>query len=135
MPQLEILTIFFVFRLPNRNVFQGVGAYLEALVRRITAPRLKTLEIDFFKQITFSLRLLQHMNVTENFRFNSAEFQFFDVSVDMKVYPHVGATVYAFSIVVYCQHLDRQVSSVTQIFNSSSQVFSVIVYDWTMKSS
>ena len=28
---------------PNRDVFQGVGAYLETLVRRITAPRLKTL--------------------------------------------------------------------------------------------
>jgi hypothetical protein len=127
MPQLEILTIFFVFPVPDLDVFQGVSAYLEALVRRITAPRLKTLEIDFFKQITFSVpRLLQIMNMTESFRFNSAEFQFFDDNVDMKVYPHVGATMYAFSIVVYSQHLDRQVSSVTTIFNSSSQVFSAV---------
>jgi hypothetical protein len=62
----------------------------------------------------------------ENFRFNRAEFQFFDDSADMKVYPHVGATMCAFSIVVYCQHLDQQVSSVAQIFNWSSQVFSAV---------
>jgi len=126
MPQLEILTIFFVFPLPNHDVFQGVSAYLEALVRRITAPRLKTLKIDFkfFKQITFSVP--QFMNMTEIFRFNSAEFQFFDDSVDMKVYPHVGATMHAFSIVFYCRHLDLQVSSVAQIFNSFSQVFSAV---------
>jgi len=124
IPRLEILTIFFVFPVPSHDVFQGVSAYLEALVRRITAPRL---EIDFFKQITFSVpRLLQFMNMTESFKFNSAEFQFFDDNVDMKVYPHVGATMYAFSIVVYCQHLDRQVSSVAQISKSSIQVFSVV---------
>lgn len=127
MPQLENLTIFFVFPVPNRDVFQSVGAYLEALVRQITAPRLKTLEIDFLKQITFSVpRLLQIMDMTENVRFNSAEFQFFDDNVDMKVYPYVGASTYAFSIVVYSQHLDRQVSSLTTIFNSSSQVFSAV---------
>ena len=127
MPKLEILTIFFVFPVPNRDVFQGVSAYLEAFVRRITAPRLKTLEIDFFKQITFSVpRLLQFMNMTESSRFNSARFQFFDDNVDMKVYSHVEATMYTFSIVVYGQHLDQQVSSVVQIFNSSSQVFSAV---------
>ena len=32
----------------------------------------------------------------------------------------------AFSIVVYCQHLDQQVSSVAQIFNWSSQIFSAV---------
>lgn len=64
--------------------------------------------------------------MTESLRFNSAEFQFFDDNVDIKVYPRMGATVYAFSIVVYCQHLDRQVSSVAQISNSSSQLFSAV---------
>ena len=127
MPQLEILTIFFVFPVPNHDVFQDVSAYLEALLRRITAPRLKTLEIDFFKQITFSVpRLLQLMNMTESFRFNSAEFQFFDDNVDMKVYPHVGAAMYAFSIVFYCRDLDWQVSSMAQIFNTFSHVFSAL---------
>ena len=127
MPQLEVLTIFFVFTVPNRDVLHGVSAYLEALVRRTTAPRLKTVEIDFFKQITFSVPcLLEIMNMTESFRFNIAEFQFFDDNVDMKVYPHTRSTTYAFSIVVYSQHLDQQVSSVATIFNSSSQVFSAV---------
>ena len=34
--------------------------------------------------------------------------------------------MYVFSMVVYCQHLIRQISSVAQIFNSSSQVFSTV---------
>jgi hypothetical protein len=127
IPQLEILTIYFVFPVPNRDMFQGVGTYLEALVRRITAPRLMTLKIEFFKQVMFSVPcFLQFTNTTKSFRFNNAEFQFFDDNVDMKVYPHVGATMYAFSIVVYCQHLDRQLSSVAQFFNSSSPVFSAV---------
>jgi hypothetical protein len=65
MPQLETLGIIFSFPVPNRDIerqlshtqittpislpnlhrfsFQGVSTYLEVLVRRITAPRLKKL--------------------------------------------------------------------------------------------
>ena len=59
--------------LPNlrrrRLVFHGVGAYLESLVRRVTAPSLKEPEIFFFEEHTFfaSLtRLLQFMNTVED---------------------------------------------------------------------
>jgi hypothetical protein len=89
--------IAFSFPVPNRDVerqlmhtpittpvtlpnlrwfeFQGVSAYMEAVVGRITTPRLEKLSIQFFKQLTFSVpRLLQFMNTTENLRFDSAEF-------------------------------------------------------------
>ena len=102
MPQLEILEIVFAFPVPNRDVerqlirstpittqitlpnlslfwFRGASAYLEAVVCRITAPRLETLHIRFFKQLTFSIPLLvQFMNTTENLRFNNAAIRFQD---------------------------------------------------------
>ncbi|KAI0274444.1 hypothetical protein BGY98DRAFT_935856 [Russula aff. rugulosa BPL654] len=89
MPQLEILEIGFAFPVPNRDVerqlthtpitthitlpnlrlfwFRGVSAYLEAILCRITTPRLKNLRIRLFKQLTFSVpRLMQFTNTTEN---------------------------------------------------------------------
>ncbi len=127
MPQLEVFAIFFIFPVPDRDVFQGTNAYLEALVCRIPTLRLKLLEINLFKRVTFSVPNLQHfVNMTENFSFSSAKFQFFDDNIDVKLYPQVGATMYAFSMVIYCRYLNRQVCSVAQIFNSSSQVFSTV---------
>ena len=95
MPQLESLRIVFTFGVPNREVerevthtpipthitlpnlrlfwFWGVSAYLEAVVCRITAPHLERLQIQLFKQLTFSVSSLpQFMNTTENLRFDDA---------------------------------------------------------------
>jgi hypothetical protein len=105
MPQLEILSIMFIFSIPNRDVerqlthtpiiapitlpnlryfdFQGVSTYLEALVHRITTPRLKKLKINLFNQLTFSVpRLLQFIDAAENLRFNRATFTFSDKNVE-----------------------------------------------------
>jgi hypothetical protein len=129
MPQLEMLTIF-LLPVPNRDVerqlmhmpitadvtlpnlrhfvFQGVSAYMEAVIRRITTPCLEELAIQFFNQLTFSIpHLLQFVNTTENFRFDSARFRFFREKVYAWVY-------------------HREVSSVTQIFNSRSQISSTV---------
>jgi hypothetical protein len=54
--------------LPNLHHFnfRGVSTYLEALVHRITAPRLEKLTIEFFNQLTFSVpRLLQFIDTAE----------------------------------------------------------------------
>jgi hypothetical protein len=150
MPQLKTLVIAFSFAVPNRDVekqrtpvvttaalpylrylrFRGVSTYLEALVHRITTTsRPEKLEIDFFNQLTFSVpRLLQflNMNTTENPRLESAKFVFRARRVDMEVYPRGEADMYAFSITVDCGHLDWQVSSVAQISNSLSQLFSAV---------
>ncbi|KAI0275735.1 hypothetical protein BGY98DRAFT_37853 [Russula aff. rugulosa BPL654] len=104
MPQLESLVIFFSLPVPNRDVerqlthtpitthvtlpnlrlfwFRGVSAYLEAVVCRITTPRLEMLQIQLFKQLTFSVpRLVQFLNTTENIWFDNAVFTFGDKRV------------------------------------------------------
>ena len=148
IPQLETLGIGFIFAVPNRDVerqlthtpitthitlpnlrlfvFQGVSAYLEAVDCRITTPRLEVLVIQLFKQLTFSVPRLQlFVNTTENLRFDDAVITFKDkdISVGMSLRE---ADTYAFIVTVDCWHLDWQVSSVAQIFNGLSQVFSVV---------
>ena len=149
MPQLETLIVSFKFPVPNRDIerqlthtpitthitlpnlhyfeIAGVGTYLEALVDRITTPRLENFQIWFFNQLTFSVtRLLQFMNATESLTFKSAKFKFSDKDVDVEVYPHEEAKMHALSIIVDCLHLDWQVSSAAQIFSSLSPLFSAV---------
>ena len=148
MPQLETLVVNFLFPAPSRDLerqltqtpittpvtlpnlhhfnFRGVGTYLEALVHRITTPRLEMLRILFFNQLTFSLRrLLQFVNAIENLTFKSATFNFFDQCVLVAVYPHEEAKMHALSITVSCCH-DWQVSSAAQIFDSLGPLFSAV---------
>jgi hypothetical protein len=77
LPQLEILGIAFHSPVPNWDVirqlseiptmthvtlpnlcqfvFQGVSAYLEGLLERITAPVLRILHVGYFNQLTFPI--------------------------------------------------------------------------------
>ena len=148
MPQLETLSIYFEFSIPNRDVkrqlthapviapvtlpnlhhflFRGVSTYLDALVHRITAPRLAKLDIDFFSQLTFSVpRLPEFINSTENLRSESATFKFFGEYVSVAVYPR-ELRVYSLGILVDGWHLDWQVSSMAKISDLFSQVFSAV---------
>ncbi len=55
--------------LPNLRLlhFDCVSDYLEAIVCRITTPRLEQLTIQFFKYFAFSVpRLVQFLNTTES---------------------------------------------------------------------
>jgi hypothetical protein len=149
MPQLERLLVRFMYAVPHSYVgrqlmhipimthltlpnlrsfeFQAPSVYTEAVVRRITTPRLERLDIQFLNQTTFSVpSLLPFMNTTKNLRFNSAKFQF-------SIGDEVSASVYleedevdGLSITVYCRHFDQQVSSVAQIFNSPGQILSTV---------
>jgi hypothetical protein len=128
MPQLESLVIFFSLPVPNRDVerqlthtpitthvtlpnlrlfwFRGVSAYLEAVVCRITTPRLEMLQIQLFKQLTFSVpRLVQFLNTTENIWFDNAVFTFGDKRVVVVMFSREADT-YAFGLSVDCWHLD-----------------------------
>ncbi len=150
MPQLETLILGFSFPVPNRDVerqiahtpnvthltlpnlrwfsFKGASAYLEAVVCRITAPRLARLNIELFKQLTFSVPcLLQFMNSTDNLRFDSAKLKlkFTHEHVYVEAYPP-EAEMYALAILVNCWHLDWQVFSMAQILNPLSQMFSTV---------
>ena len=147
MPQLENLHISFTFPIPNLDVerqltqmpitthitlpnlrlfgFRGVSAYLEALVCRITTPRLERLDIKLFKQLTFSVpRLGQFMN-TENLRFNNAVIMFSDEEIYVRM-SFDGVNTHAFRVWVDCWQLDWQVSSAVQISNALSQPFSAV---------
>ena len=149
MPQLETLVISFYSALPNRDLerqltripnmtpvilpnlhvlrFQGVSTYLETFVHSVTAPHLERVEVVFFNQLTFTVpRLLEFLNAAENFRFESAKFKFSDDKVDVEVYLHEQAKIYGLSIIVNCLHLDWQVSSAAQIFNSLSPLFPTV---------
>jgi hypothetical protein len=149
MPQLETLNIYFRLSIPNHGVerqlvhtpiivpvtlpnlrrfwFHGVSTYLDALVHRIATPRLEQLQFQFFNQLTFSVpHLQQFVNATETLRFDSAAFTFSDRYVDAVVYLHGETKIYTIGMVVFCWHLDWQVSSVAQVSNSLSQIFSAV---------
>ena len=153
MPHLETLKIRFKFSISSREVerqlihtpiiapstlpnlhvfyFRGVSTYLEALVHRITTPRLEKLQINLFNQLTFSVpRLLQFIIAAENFRLGNAVLTFSNKHVAAGVYPYgvsfEPTNAYALSIVVKCCHLGWQASSMAQISNSLSQIFSAV---------
>ena len=143
MPQLETLLIVFLSPVSSRDVerqlmhtphvilpnlrwllFRGVKSYLEALVCRITTPRLEKLIVHFFEQLMFSVPcLLQFMNTAENLRFDSAKIRFSRNGVQMRMYLREGAEVYAL-LNICCCHLDWQISSMTQVFDSLTRLFS-----------
>jgi hypothetical protein len=149
MLQLEELMVHFLFPVPNRDVekqllltpigthatlpnlryftFQGIGAYLEALVSGITAPGLEKLGIVFFNQLIYSLpHLLQFMRTTASLKFHHAEIEFSSVAVRVGLYPRDGGGKWAFRMDVDCEDLDWQVSSVAEISDALSQAFSAV---------
>jgi hypothetical protein len=150
MPQLEILAVVFHFPVPNRDVerqlmrtpimthvtlsnlrsflFKAVSAYSEAVLSRITASRLEIFQIYYLKQLKFSVpQLLQFMGRTEGLRFDRAEFKFYSEQVYVEVNPlETNMPDDAFSVNVDCWHLDWQVSSVAQISNALSPMFSAV---------
>jgi hypothetical protein len=65
------------------------------------------------------------MNATENLGFDNAEIVFEDRQIHVRMFLRAADT-YAFAVTVDCSHLDWQVSSVAQISNALSQVFSAV---------
>jgi hypothetical protein len=116
--------------LPNLHFFgfRGVSIYLEAFLPHMTTPLLETLRVQFFNQLTISVpRLLQIMTTADNFRFNSLRLLFYHEAVAVFIFPTVETNICSFEVDVYCEHLDWQVSSVAQLFNVLSPLFSNVV--------
>ena len=65
------------------------------------------------------------MGTTESLRFDSTIIVFKDKKIDV-VMSFRGADTYTLGVTVDCGHLDWQVSSVAQISNALSQVFSAV---------
>jgi hypothetical protein len=114
--------------LPNLRLlcFQGVSAYIEALLRQIATPRLEKLHIKFFDPFTFSIPcLVRFMNTTENkkLRFDSAKFEFSIERVRVETHPHENRRC-SFNMSVDFLHLNGHISSMAQIVDALGQVFS-----------
>ena len=151
MPQLKMLVVLFLFAVPTCDVemqltaqapittpitlpnlevflFQGGSVYLEALVHRITTPRLEKICIYFFNQLTFSVpRFRQFMGTAENLRLRFARIAFSEERVIVDAFPNEEAR-WALEIKIDCLHLDWQVFAMAQISNSLVDMFSGVEY-------
>jgi hypothetical protein len=108
--------------------FEGTNAFMEALVRNITAPRLKRLSIGLDKQPMFSVpNLRQFMNATEYLKFDRALFEFVPSGGYVEMC-HEGDFITVLSIAVYCLAFDLQVSSMAHILNSLGHLYSTVEY-------
>ena len=150
LPRLQNLIISFSSPVPNRDIerhmlhtpnithttlpnlsffdFGGVSAYLEALLSHINTPLLKRLSVTFFNQLSFSVpHLGQFVTITENIRPRRVNFLFYPKAVVVFMYLSASAPLPSLYIRVDCDHLDWQVSSMTQILNVLSPLFSSVV--------
>jgi hypothetical protein len=141
MPQLTTLRIHFhsphatdvetppaatLVTLPNLQVFsyRGVSAYLEGLAR-IRAPTLNVLDVQFFHQRTFTTpHLLQFMRASEILRFDAVKITFDENFFDLMAGPDPSWQQRSLRLQIMCKHLDLQVASAVQIFDSISPVLS-----------
>ncbi|KAI0245644.1 hypothetical protein BJV78DRAFT_1158471 [Lactifluus subvellereus] len=117
--------------LPNLCVFgfQGVSAYLESLLSRISAPLLSRgrLQIMFFNQLTFAVpHLVQFMLASQNLRFDAFRLTFDKDFVDLLAGQPGKGGVPPFRMRIMCRHLDWQVASAVQILGTFSPVLSVV---------
>ena len=111
--------------LPNlyRFTFSGVDAYLEALLRRITSPRLKKLDIEFINESQYSIPLLsQFIHSTETLKSDNAKVMFTTGDVRVTAYLRGETKIYSISISLWDE---SQLSPMAQILTSLSQSFTV----------
>ena len=150
LPQLQDFAISFSSPVPSREIerhmlhmpivthttlpnlrsfdFGGVCAYLEALLSHMNAPLLQALSVSFFNQLSFSAsHLRQFVTTTEDLRSSRIEFLFYHKGVAVFTYPSMSAPSPTLYFRVGCDHLDWQVSSMAQIFNVLSPLFSTVV--------
>jgi hypothetical protein len=149
MPQLEKLQIGFHSPVPNRGVeiqlmdtpmmthvtfpnlrwfgFQGVSAYLDALLSRMAAPSLEKFFVWFFHQLTYTMpNLLQFSSTKENFRFSTTRVIFERNVAFLKMDSYEGDVMRRVYVEVRCRNFDWQVSSMAQILDALSPMFSAV---------
>ena len=95
--------------------FNGVSEYLDNLVERVDAPRLKDLDITFFNQIVFDTpRLVQFISRTPILKFEKARVVFWDRAARVKISSNYGEL----EVEILCRESDWQVSSLEQVCTS-----------------
>ncbi|KAF8468670.1 hypothetical protein DFH94DRAFT_276928 [Russula ochroleuca] len=149
MPQVETLGITFNSYYPSRDVerqllrapimmrvtlpnlrwlaFQGASAYLEALLPWVTIPLLEKLQVYFFNQLTYSMpHLQQFISTAGNFRLKTATLAFREDYLNMRAYPHKGASRYTLTMSIGGKHLDWQVASATHALHALRTALSAV---------
>ena len=111
--------------------FEGVSEYLEDLVARIDAPRLRSLDISFSHQLIYDVQqLLYFIGHAGSFRLSShAEVAIADTHVDIKFDPSERTPADLLSsslrLEIRCRAVDWQLSSMAQICNQLSFLLSI----------
>jgi hypothetical protein len=154
MLQLERLVIRFDSPLPSRDVerqlahtghtqsitttqvtlpnlrwfgFQGTNAYLEGLVARINAPSLSILRVYLYNQLSSTVpRLLQFMQLSENFRFSAVKVAFNEDCVHFDANTQRASGVPPLQLQIKCRHFDWQITSAVQIFRTLLPIISIV---------
>jgi hypothetical protein len=107
--------------------FQGVSAYLEGLVARISAPSLNKLHFYLFDQLSFTFpRLLQFMQTSQNLTITALKVNFGALSVSFNAVPWTRKWDSPLMLEIRCGRLDWQVASAVQLFGTLSPVLSVV---------
>ena len=115
---LPVLTEFF---------FEGVSEYLDDLVARIDAPRLKKLDISFFNQILFDTpQLVQFISRTSALKAPEKAHVIFMESVAMVKLSSRASDYGDLSVAILCENTDWQVSSLEQVCTSCLPSFSTL---------
>ena len=106
----------FVLPVLRSFCFKGVGEYLEDLVAHIDAPQLDILEITFFNQILFDTpQLMQFISRTPRLKaLEKAHLSFYSRAAVVKLSMQTSNPPWL-SVVILCEELDWQVSSLEQV--------------------
>jgi hypothetical protein len=150
LTQLEELSIGFSIPIPRPNaegellrgpiirvmvpslrqlIFRGVGAYLDSLIARISAPRLERLSITLFNQLAFTLPHLSHFtNTVAGLRQSVANVSFTPEGVSIFIRHPEQPVDRVFTLTVNCREFDWQIDSAAQVCSVLMPALSVIEY-------
>jgi len=143
LSRLEVLTVHFSVAIPNRDVrrrlqgastmrvvlprlrrlaYRGGTTYLEGILARLETPELRTMNVEFFNQLSFSLPSLLQFARTTALTFLSAELHFDEDFASLIVDPldkyaggDDGRRTHPLLLQVKGKLLDWQVTSILQI--------------------
>jgi hypothetical protein len=110
--------------------FKGDSEYLEDIVSRLEAPLLRCTEITFFNQLIFDTPLLRHfISRTEIVR---EAYQVIISSlpddVQFSLYPRNGTEDEELTLLISCEPLDWQISSLAQVCSTSFPPLPTVEY-------
>jgi len=110
--------------------FRGRSTYMEALLPRMTTPRLEKLQINLSDEPTVSVtNLQQFISNSEILRFTGASWRFDRREFRLQAYPSKGSRTYALSMVINGRAGEHwPLSSTAQMLGVLGPVFSGVMH-------